>query len=144
MANKDDQLILYGHIEEIDEALFEDVIRRHAELRQQKLQEKVQHLEQEKQGADFFGDDEAATAIEEQITHLQAPAAPAPVLSGRTVSMPQTKGLTKRWVFRVTNPNLVPRAYLVVDEKLIREKVASGARSIPGVEIYQEDSISIR
>lgn len=50
----------------------------------------------------------------------------------------------KRWVFRVTNELLVPRQYLVVDEKLIRAAVKDGVREIPGVEVYEEDVISVR
>ena len=51
---------------------------------------------------------------------------------------------SKRWVFRVTNELLVPREFLMVDERLIRAAVKEGVREIPGVEVYEEDVISVR
>jgi len=101
-------------------------------------------LEQEKEGADFFGDDTAVAAVQIKIDEAKA----APVLAAPTTVTtyvaPKTKGLTKRWQFEVTDASQVPRAYLVVAEALIRAAVNDGERSIPGVRIYEEESISIR
>lgn len=49
----------------------------------------------------------------------------------------------RKWSFRVVDPALVPREYLAVDERAIRQAVtAGGVRSIPGVDIF-EDSIAV-
>ncbi|MBW1713853.1 MAG: hypothetical protein JRJ59_11965 [Deltaproteobacteria bacterium] len=50
----------------------------------------------------------------------------------------------KVWTFEVEDPAQVPREYLAVDEKKIREAVANGIREIPGVKIYQETRTVIR
>lgn len=50
----------------------------------------------------------------------------------------------KEWVFRVTDPAAIPRDYLVVDERAIREAVKAGVREIPGVEIFEETKTVIR
>ena len=48
------------------------------------------------------------------------------------------------WRFKVTDSEQVPRQYLTVDEQAIRRAVAEGARSIAGVEIYEEEALSVR
>lgn len=52
------------------------------------------------------------------------------------------KGAKLVWKFEVTNGAEVPREFMVIDEKKIREAVHGGAREIPGVRIYQETQIS--
>jgi len=51
---------------------------------------------------------------------------------------------TKRWSFRITNPALVPREYLTVDEQKIGAVVRAlkDQAKIPGVEVFSEDTIS--
>jgi len=48
------------------------------------------------------------------------------------------------WAFKVANADMVPRHFLAVDEKAIRRAVAEGARSIPGVVIYEEEQLQTR
>lgn len=48
------------------------------------------------------------------------------------------------WRFEVVDAAKVPTEYLMVNEKLIGEKVRGGMRSIPGVRIYEEKTISVR
>ncbi len=50
----------------------------------------------------------------------------------------------KPWVFEVTNADQVPREFLAVDEKKIRDAVRMGVREIAGVRIYQETQINFR
>lgn len=50
----------------------------------------------------------------------------------------------KDWTFRITDPNAVPREYMVVDEKKIRALVKAGLRNISGVEIYEEETLAVR
>ncbi|MFA6048245.1 MAG: hypothetical protein WC737_05570 [Parcubacteria group bacterium] len=45
--------------------------------------------------------------------------------------------------FEVTDEALVPREYLMVDERLVRKAVTGGAREIPGVRIYDEELPSV-
>lgn len=48
------------------------------------------------------------------------------------------------WVFEVTDPAAVPREFLSVDEKKIRDAVRMGVREIVGVRIYQDTQINFR
>lgn len=50
----------------------------------------------------------------------------------------------KRWTFKVTNLAEVPREYLVLDEKAVREAIRQGARQVPGLEIYQDETLAVR
>jgi hypothetical protein len=59
---------------------------------------------------------------------------------------PKVSGMQMRdaWKFEVTNPSLVPREYLVVDEARIRKVVQAlkGDANIPGVRVYSEKQIA--
>ena len=50
----------------------------------------------------------------------------------------------KHMTFSVTDESLVPREYLEISEKKVRESIRKGLRSIPGLEIREDISISIR
>lgn len=56
----------------------------------------------------------------------------------------RVSGAKKVWTFTVTDRLQVPREYLAVDEKKIREAVRAGIREIPGVEIFQDTQIAVR
>lgn len=102
-------------------------------------------LQKELEAADFFGDETGAAAVREKIDQVKAaPAAAVSYGGGGSYAAPSTKGLTKRWVFEVTDVALVPRAYLQVDDKMVKDAISTGARSIPGIRIYQDESISLR
>lgn len=61
----------------------------------------------------------------------------------KTVAAIKVSGARKTWTFEVTDEALIPRAYLCIDEKAIRQAVRDGIREIPGVNIFQETSIAI-
>lgn len=72
------------------------------------------------------------------------PVAILPAPSTQYFAPPALKGASKVWRFEVTDPTLVPREFLAVDEVAIRKAVMAGSREIAGVRIYQEDKLSIR
>lgn len=55
-----------------------------------------------------------------------------------------TTTVRKTWKFEVTDPALVPRQFLAVDDQAIRRAIAEGARTIEGVRIYQDEQLSVR
>lgn len=55
-----------------------------------------------------------------------------------------TATLKKIWTFEVISEIEIPREYLTVDEKKIKEAIKNGVREIKGVKIYQEESLAIR
>lgn len=52
--------------------------------------------------------------------------------------------IRKRWVFRIVDESKVPQKYYSIDETKIRQAVAEGAREIPGILIYQDESVVTR
>jgi len=50
----------------------------------------------------------------------------------------------KSWVFEVEDETRVPREYLVVDGKKLRDAVGAGVRQIPGVRIFEQTETRIR
>lgn len=50
----------------------------------------------------------------------------------------------KTWDFLVESEADVPREFLVVDDRKIRAAIGAGIRSIPGVKIFQKETLSVR
>lgn len=50
----------------------------------------------------------------------------------------------KVWTFEIEDPGAVPREYLTVDEKKIRDAVRMGVREIAGVRIFEESKTVFR
>lgn len=48
----------------------------------------------------------------------------------------------KNWVFKIVDEKKVPREYMIIDEKKVREAIREGKRKIKGLEIYQEEDLS--
>lgn len=63
-------------------------------------------------------------------------------------TVPKQEGISSRkdWDFRITNEMLIPREYLMVNEKAIRAvvKAQKSLTKIPGVEVFSKDTVSVR
>lgn len=68
----------------------------------------------------------------------------APVAKTTKVEGGGSVTVRTRWTYAVQEPALVPREYLAVDHSALRAAVDGGARSIPGVRIYEVDSTAVR
>ena len=55
-----------------------------------------------------------------------------------------TTSIKKVWKWKIVDQNKVPRDYLCVDSPAIVQAIRSGVRFIEGLEIYQEEDLSIR
>jgi hypothetical protein len=126
------------------DAMWNQMIAGWTEMVRRKAEQQVAALEEEKDMVDAFGDAEQVKEVETKInsavatTNMEAP-------RYATVSAPvPMKGTTKRWVFEVQDATKVPREYLIVNEPSIRQAINGGIREIPGVRIYQDESISLR
>jgi hypothetical protein len=111
-------------------------IRREEEKR---LQEEARKREEEARlqaaiEAEAHGQKEEAEAIIEQ------PAYVPPVVLPK--STPKVSGISYRdnWAFRITDPNKIPREYMVPNETAIRKVVSAlkDKANIPGIEAYNE------
>lgn len=73
---------------------------------------------------------------------------PAPTVERTPTSFSSGMGggvsAQKIWTYKVVNQSLVPRKYLVVDEKQIALAVKGGERSIAGVEIFEDFKTQVR
>ncbi len=85
------------------------------------------------------GKEDEAESVISQPVHV----APAPLKLA-----PKVKGLsyTARWKFRIVNPSLIPRDYLMPDLVKIGQiaKAMKGKADIKGVEVYEYKSPTIR
>lgn len=72
---------------------------------------------------------------------------PAPVKETARVVSVTTGNMASasvKWTHRVTDPDKVPRQYLMVNEAAIKAAVAGGTRSIAGVEIFEAAKTAFR
>jgi hypothetical protein len=83
--------------------------------------------------------------IPEKITPVQpvAPVELPPEIPTKVNASLGSSTVRKVWDFEIVDPALVPRLYLTVEEKLIREAIKAGVREITGVRIFQKDQLSI-
>lgn len=50
----------------------------------------------------------------------------------------------KKWDFNIDDSSAIPAEYMVVDERKIKEAIASGVRNIPGVQIFERHELITR
>lgn len=143
---RDVEIAIYRRdLEDVSDQVWEEMMQRLLDARIKLGEKQIAALEKQAEGTDFFGDEQGTEVIKEKISEVKtAPGRPVSFGGGGSYSAPETKGLTKRWVFEITNATLVPREFLQVDEKKVKEAVAAGTRTIAGIRIYQDESISLR
>lgn len=129
-------------IETSSDMVWTYLINTYTESIRLKNLQQVAQLEEEKELTAAFGSDEDVEVLN---TKLQQANTPVVAPTATAVSIPSpVKGTMKRWTFQITNNNSIPREYLIVDETAIRKAIAAGVREIPGVNIFQTTSLSIR
>lgn len=103
---------------------------------------KKNELEKSDELFDVFGSEDEKAAVKEEIKTASTPVAvPKSNFNGYS---PNVKGTTKTWAFEITDAAQVPRQYMEINESLIRKAVQAGTRDIPGIKIFQKESLSIR
>ena len=95
--------------------------------------------------ADEAGDSDTAAAIIESVLAVPEPVAErimaAAPLRGEFGSV---SSIRRNWTWQLDDARLLPREYLIPDEKAINGAIRDGAREIPGLRIFQRESISTR
>ena len=111
-------------------------IRREEEAR---LQAEADKRAEEQAIADAEAAQKAGDTAEAEAI-ISAPVVAAPVILARTIPKAATK-TQKRWTFRVTNKDLVPRAYLMINDSALLKQAQSTHDSLPvaGVEFFTKD-----
>jgi hypothetical protein len=88
---------------------------------------------------------------EEERARLQAKDSDASLIQQQSefqrqlaVAQHSTEGVRNVWTFEIQNLANVPREYLMLDEKKVRQAIRSGERSIPGLMIFQQQQTVYR
>lgn len=58
--------------------------------------------------------------------------------------VPVQNSIRKTWTFDVLDLMAVPISYLMVDEQKVKQAISAGVRDIPGMKIYQKESLALR
>lgn len=128
---------------------FDREERRKAEEQQAKLRAEAEErarkererLEKQALKAIDKGKEEKAEQLLEQAESVQtfAPVIQIPVHKAQGTSVRQV------WKYRITDVNLIPREYMIPNEKMLgaMAKSTHDAVKVPGVEFYSEDSLAI-
>ena len=120
-----------------------DQARRAAVLAQQAADAMLREAER----ADTLGDSAAVDSLvsiaaeQEQAAGQSAQEATPPAATIRTAF--GTRTFRHDWAFEVTNPEMVPREYLEVNEARIRLAIRNGAREIAGLRIYPTETVVV-
>lgn len=138
-ANLKRAMIDYQNEQERIRREQEAKLRREAEEKARKEQERLQARAEK---AEANGKAEKAEELREQAEQVQVV---APVLAP-TVQKVDGVSVRKNWKARVVDASLVPRQWLVVDEKKLDQiaKATKGSMDIPGVEFFAEDVLASR
>jgi hypothetical protein len=108
------------------------------EIERQKTEKKAQASMESKQvDLDQIADDAGVDRVK-----LDKPI----LKSGKTRVVGEAGSATPKttWLYKVKSINNVPRDFMAVDDKAIRQAIKNGERNIPGLEIYKETTAQVR
>lgn len=123
----------------------EEVARKEREL----LAEEARQAAEAAKAAAAAGDEEAAAQASMQAAVLAAEAEVVEHFAPAVVEQPaKLAGISSRtdWDFEITDVNAIPREFLVVDEKKIRQyvKAMKSDAKMPGVRVFAKETIAAR
>lgn len=111
--------------------------KQEAARREQERLARLAAKRQERQAAKAEARGEEAPA-----PSIPLPSVAAPAKTTRTAEGSVT--MRSVWKFEVTDPEAVPREYLIVNERAIGAVVKAGVRQIPGVRIFEVEEVAVR
>jgi hypothetical protein len=133
---------------------------REEELAKRRKAEAEERARQEAEARRIREEAEAAAAAEALATgkpyeapvietpQFVAPPAPPPAPSYQVQKTVRadlgTATAKKKWTYEIEDENLIPREYMTADLKKIGAVVKAGIRNIPGVRIFEEDTLQVR
>lgn len=118
--------------------------KRKAEVEEARLRrDAAERALQEAVKAEAAGDQARVEAVLDDAADAPLPVIPVPI---------QTRGdygalasTTKRWTFEITGPlHLIPDVYLLINVPAVNAAIRAGIREIPGLRIFQTESITVR
>jgi LysM repeat protein len=135
----------------IAQGIVKDSIRSYQIKREQELLAEARKRQEEERAAllaQAAAEEEVGNTVQAEVALRQAVqvrAEPEKVNVGKTTDT--TSVIQKRWTFRVADIQALAAArpdLVQVDAVAIRREITAGARSVAGLEIFQESSITIR
>lgn len=117
---------------------LQEKLQREADEANRKAQEEARMKAEEEAKAN--GQD-PLTVVVPEVQKIEAPVVVEPIIPKReavTRTEAGSASVTQRWTFKIIDPSLIPRKYMLPSETAIRNAINGGVRDIPGVEIYQE------
>jgi len=118
-------------IRRLEEARIRELARLEQERRDRELEQRISQAQQD-------GDTAKAETLLATATEIATPV----VLSQK----PRVEGVKTmtRWKFRIVNEALIPREYLMPNERLLADTATKtkGSLEVPGVEFYPEQTIA--
>jgi hypothetical protein len=83
-------------------------------------------------------------AVESEGNAAAAVAVAAQPIRNTVVTSMGASTIKRTWTFKVLDLAQIPSQYLVLDDKAVREAIRQGVREIAGLEIFQDESLSVR
>lgn len=118
----------------------EEERKRKAEAEQRRLEEEAKKSKDDEERKRL--EEEAKKKAEEAMSQKPVEVAQP---DQQTRSQSGVMSTKKVWKFRIVDPKKVPEKYWIIDESAIRKDIVQGGeRAIDGVEIYQDNQISMR
>ena len=127
--------------QEMERIRLEELKRLEDERRKQEeeLQKQQEELNKKAQ--------ETGEVNNEELKTLQAEAEKLRSIESQqreTAAVSSPSSIRKNWTYEIQEEILIPRMYLIPDDKAIKRAIANGVREIAGIKIYQEDSLHLR
>ncbi len=109
-----------------------------------KLQEEALARAKEEAKAKGIPVEEVKAPVVEMIQPVQVCAPVLPKQQSPVRTETGSASARKAWAFELEDINKVPRSYLVLNEKKVRDDVRAGIRNIEGIKIYEETLTTFR
>lgn len=121
--------------------------REEAEKKRKEEQERVaKEMEAEKEIAELFGDDAGMKELKKEAEFIEKAAIKSVMVSTRTDKA--TTSVRKDWTFELEDINLLLKnrpEFVIVDSVALNRAIKSdGERNIPGLKIFQKETINLR
>lgn len=118
-----------------------ELSRKQREAAEAERQKQIEAMKAEADKYAAKGDFDNAVAVQETAKVV----AQEQIVTTRTIKGAEAStSLRVVWKYEITDPGQVPREYCEPSKYAINKAVQSGTRTIPGVRIYPENSVTIR
>jgi len=118
-----------------------ELSRKQREAAEAERQKQIEAMKAEADKYAAKGDFDNAVAVQETAKVV----AQEQIVTTRTIKgVDASTSLRVVWKYEITDPGQVPREYCEPSRYAINKAVQSGTRTIPGVRIYPENSVTIR